>query len=216
MASLLRWGVTAVGWIAMIISLFVVPPFYWGWIHLILLACLLFITEYFPFPQDGGRVTAHFPLLFTLCFLYSPGVAGLIFVDVLLLVTWLRRQSFSRALFRTGYTLIGLISAYLVLIEGVPFLLPGVSTVSVMIGKLAVFAVVYELVSKGIRDILERAANPRYNRWWWRGGLEPALMIGTSLYSAGIILMGNRGATRPPCPSPFSSPPWWPFPSCPT
>ena len=63
------------------------------------------------------------------------------------LVTWLRRQSFSRALFRTGYTLVGLISAYLVLIEVVPLLMSGVSTLSVMIGKLAVFTVVYELVS---------------------------------------------------------------------
>ncbi len=198
LASLLSWGVVVVGWIAMIVSLFVIKPFHWGWIHLILLASLLFITEYFPFPQDGGRVTAHFPLLFTLCFLYSPGVAGLVFVDVLLLVAWLRRQSFSRALFRSGYTLVGLISAYLVLIEVVPLLMPGVSTLSVMIGKLAVFAVVYELVSKGLRDVLERAGNSRYSRWWYRGGLEPALMIGTFLYSAGIILMGDQGRDTDP------------------
>lgn len=198
LASLLCWIVVAVGWIAMIVSLFVVPPFHWGWIHLILLASLLFITEYFPFPQDGGRVTAHFPLLFTLCFLYSPGVAGLVFVDVLLLVTWLRRQSFSRALFRTGYTLVGLISAYLVLMKVVPLLMPGVSTLSVKIGKLAVFAVVYELVSKGLRDGLERSGNPRYSRWWYRGGLEPALMIGTFLYSAAIILMGDQGRDTDP------------------
>ncbi len=195
LASLLCWMVVAVGWVAMIVSLTMVPPFHRGWIHLILLTSLLFITEYFPFP--GGRVTAHFPLLLTLCFLYSPGVAGLIFVDVLLLVTWLRRQSFSRTLFRTGYTLIGLVSAYLVLMYVVPHL-PGVSTLSVKIGKLAIFAVVYELVSKGLRDGLERLGNPRYSRWWHRGGLEPALMIGTFLYSAAILLMGNQGRDTDP------------------
>ena len=59
LASLLCWMVVAVGWVAMIVSLTMVPPFHRGWIHLILLTSLLFITEYFPFP--GGRVTAHFP-----------------------------------------------------------------------------------------------------------------------------------------------------------
>lgn len=198
LASLLCWTVVAVGWILMIVSILVIPPYHSGWIHLIVLASMLFITEYFPFPQDGGRVTAHFPLLFTLCFLYSPGVAGLVFVDVLLLVTWFRRQSFSRALFRTGYTLVGLISAYFVLIEVVPLLMPGVSTLSVMIGKLAVFAAVYEFVSKGLRDALERIGNPRYNRWWFRGVLEPLLMIGTFLYSAVIILLGDQGRDTDP------------------
>jgi signal transduction histidine kinase len=185
----LMTAVITTGWGWMVHDLFHPITFVTGWSVLVLLGIYLFVVEYHPHPAVGGKVTLHFPLLYALSSWFSPSIAGLIFVDVVLVVTWLKRQSFSRSLFRTGYTLIGLFAAGEADHAVRPWL-SGLAPLSQLMFGLITFLLVYELVSKGIRDGVEQLipASRRGRTWWGSWPLEPGLLLLSFLYSTVAIV----------------------------
>lgn len=181
--------VVTTGWGWMVYDLFHPVSFTAGWSVLVLIGIYLFVIEYHPYPADGGKVTLHFPLLYALSSLFSPPVAGLIFVDVVLIVMWWKRQSFFRSLFRTGYTLIGLCAASEVH-DAIRLWWNGLAPLSQMLFGLIVFLLVYEMVSKGIRDGVERLmpVSRRGRTWWGSWPLEPGLLLLSFLYCTVAIV----------------------------
>ncbi|MFC4078417.1 GAF domain-containing sensor histidine kinase [Salinithrix halophila] len=179
-----RWFVVFSAWILAFYSLFHPTASGWTLLHLFTLAALLLVTEFFPYPGHDGRVTVHFPFLFTLATMFSPGIAGFVYMVIVLPVTWLRKHSLTRAAFRTGYTIFALFSVqfFLDAIGQSLFENGGVWVpVFVLLGCVAV----YELTSKGLRDGVEMMRpRPRANRLWVNNWL---LETGIALFSWGYV-----------------------------
>lgn len=134
--------------------------------HLLMVAFLLLLTEFFPYPGHDGRVTVHFPLLFALELMFSPGVAGIVYIVTTLSVTLLLGHSLPRAAFRTGYSIIGLFAVDIFLDAfGYEWLLEGEMWKQGLTFLICVM--VYEVVSKGLRDGMEwLRPSVRPNRLW--------------------------------------------------
>ncbi|SFS99122.1 GAF domain-containing sensor histidine kinase [Marininema halotolerans] len=180
-----RWSVVFTAWFLTSYSLF--HPWgksEWTLLHLFALAILVLVIECFPVPGHDGRITVHFPVLFTLATMFSAGVAGLVTIVIVMGVTMVRGHSLSRAAFRTGYTIFGL---FMVQIYLATFAQPTWMENGVWLPALILLGcvVVYEVTSKGIRDGLEALrARPRVRRLWVK---NKALETGVALLSWAYI-----------------------------
>lgn len=191
---IVRWTIVLIAWFLSMYSFFQNTGFQWSFYHLFALAVLLLVTEFFPFPEHGGRVTIHFPFLFALSLMYSPGMAGLTYLTVVLIATWLRKQTLSTAAFRVGYTTVGLFAAeaFFFLVQN-PFLEDQGVAASLFV--LFIYVLIFELVSKLIRDGTECLRNrPRYSRMWIKQWpLETGITIFSYIYSVGFYAMIQLG-----------------------
>ncbi|GGE18297.1 hypothetical protein GCM10011571_20160 [Marinithermofilum abyssi] len=185
-----RWSVVLLAWSLVAVSLMTKTSFAWSYFHLFTLAALLFFTEFFPFPDYGGRVTAHFPLLFAISFLFSPGMAGLIFIDIVLAVTWLKKHSFSSGAFRTGYTLLGLFAAHKIVYTFGESLLKSEGFWGPFLG-ITLYVLIYEIVSKTLRDVIDglRPMTRRSKHWFQNWPVESGLLLLSLLYCGAMLGM---------------------------
>ncbi|MDA8354476.1 MAG: GAF domain-containing sensor histidine kinase [Firmicutes bacterium] len=191
-----RWSVVFFAWFLSLFTLLKDPGTGWSLLHLITLSALLMFTEFFPFPGHEGRVTVHFPFLFTLSSMFSPGLAGVVYTVIVLTVTWSKKHSLYRAAFRTGYTIIGLYGVQLFLATiGITWINQG--GIGLPFLALTGCVLVYELVSKGIRDGVEYLrARPRWSRLWlanWKletGGAVLSLIYCLAYY--GMLHVGRE------------------------
>ncbi|WP_240511915.1 GAF domain-containing sensor histidine kinase [Paludifilum halophilum] len=187
---MVRWSVVFLAWILSFYSLIQHTAPEWSVFHLLALTALLWVTELFPFPEHGGRVTVHFPFLFALGSLYSPGVAGIVYGLTVLFVGWMTKKSLSNSAFRSGYTILGLMAAeaYISFMRQ-PLLEAG--DIWKLLLVLAVYVLVFELVSKIIRDGTEcLRLRPRYSRLWVNNWLwETGIALLSLLYCAAFFGM---------------------------
>lgn len=194
-----RWSVVFFAWFLAFYTLLEKPEAGWSLLHLLTLSALLMFTEFFSFPGHEGRVTVHFPFLFTLSSMFSPGLAGVVYTVIVLTVTWIKKHSLYRAAFRTGYTIMGLYGGVVFLTTvGEPWISQG--GISMPFLALAGCVLVYEGVSKGIRDGIEYLRpRPRRSRLWvanWR--LEAGAALLSLVYCLAYYGMLHEGRETDP------------------
>lgn len=194
-----RWSVVFFAWCLAFIDILEKPDTSWSLLHLITLSALLMFTEFFPFPGHEGRVTVHFPFLFTLTSMFSPGLAGTVYAVIILTVTWVKKHSLYRGAFRSGYTILGLYGVQLFLTTvGISWINQGGIVFPVL--ALTGCVVVFEGVSKGIRDGVEFLRyRPRQSRLWlanWR--LETSAALLSLVYILAYYGMLHEGRETDP------------------
>ncbi|SDW24797.1 Histidine kinase-, DNA gyrase B-, and HSP90-like ATPase [Marininema mesophilum] len=161
-----RWSVVFTAWFLSSYSLINSwEKSEWTLLHLLALAMLILVIECFPVPGHDGRVSVHFPVLFTLGTMFSAGISGFVYIVIVMVVTAVRGHSLSRAAFRTGYTIFGLFMVQIYLDTFEQELMASGVWLSALI--LLGCVIVYEGTSKGIRDGLEMLrSRPRVHRLW--------------------------------------------------
>ncbi|MFD1426408.1 signal transduction histidine kinase [Kroppenstedtia sanguinis] len=195
-----RWAVVFFAWFLSVFTVLMQPlDIQWSPLHLIVLASLLMVTEFFPFPGQEGRITVHFPFLFTLTSMFSPGLTGVVYTAIVLTVTLIKKHSLYRAAFRTGYTILGLF--------GIQWFLNEVGTSWIDQGGMAMpflaiagSVLVYETISKGVRDGIELIRpHPRRTRLWWANWqLESGAALLSLIYSLANYGMFHGGRESDP------------------
>ena len=122
------------------------------------------------------------------------GFAGIVYTAIVLAVTLIKKHSLYRAAFRTGYTILGLFGIQLFLSEvGTDWINQGGITMPFL--ATAGSVLVYETISKGVRDVIELIRpHPRRSRLWWANWqLESGAALLSLIYSLAYYGMLHEG-----------------------